>query len=109
MKIMKLMILTFALLSVGCTSIPNAATPEASIAPFVELRANDTYFGNIETRNGGGTTGFVTWEPQQNRFIIRSYRSRPPVTLKMPSEEVTRFRFRNLTEEEQKTIEDQNK
>jgi hypothetical protein len=108
MKIMKLMGVALTLFCAGCASLPEIAGTDASTSPFAELRAHCTYFGDIETRNGKRIRGLVTWEPQENCFIIRSYRSRPPVTLKMPSEEVTLLRFRDLTEEEKKMIEDQN-
>ena len=91
----------------GCSTLSSRQEPANPDCGFSELRANNTYFGKLATRNGASLTGFVTWEPQHEHFIIRVYRP-TAITLKMPSREVVHLRFRDLSADETKMIENQN-
>jgi hypothetical protein len=76
---------------------------------MAELRPGTTYFGTIHKRSGSMVRGFIIWEPQNGKFIVTQYLGNRHATTRIPSQDVAVLRFRELTDKENKMIEDQNK
>lgn len=74
--------------------------------PFAEMAAGQTYFGTLVTRSGQSMRGFITWQPQQDRFVFDTYQPRR-FTRTISASDVAVVRFRELTQEERKMVESQ--
>jgi hypothetical protein len=102
------MLFVMLALYAGCRTAPEMPNVVTTVrTPLACFLINHKYYGEVKTRSGSYTQGFITWEPQNHQLLVRSYSrgSRRPRVISCA--EVAVVRFRELTPEEVKWLEEE--